>query len=126
MGGFGPKTMRLSRSQGEAKAIRLAEAYLAARHMKGWTFKCLPGEPDYIFSSPSDRKVPTKWSVVVECSKDGATLDGPIILVVDIAKEEVMSFEQATQQVQQRSEPSKPFNPIAREHARSGLTALGR
>jgi hypothetical protein len=43
-------------------------------------------------------QAPPKWAVIVECSKDGATLDGLMVLVVDIAKEEVVTFEQATQQ----------------------------
>jgi hypothetical protein len=87
--------MRLSKAQGEAKAIRLAERYLAAQDSKGWTFKCVSGKPDYTFSAATDRKVPTKWSVLVECSKDGATIDGPLVLVVDIARDEVMTLEQA-------------------------------
>lgn len=87
--------MRLSRAQGEAKATRLAEQHLAAQDSKGWTFKCVDGKPNYMFSEATDRKSPTKWSVIVECSKDGVAIDGPFVLIVDIANEEVMTLEQA-------------------------------
>ena len=87
--------MRLSKAQGEAKAIRLAEQHLATQDSKGWVFKCVSSRPDYTMSPATGRKVPTKWSVVVECSKDGATLDGPLVLIVDIAKDEVSTLEQA-------------------------------
>jgi hypothetical protein len=73
--------MRLSKAQGEAKGA----------------CKCLSAKPDYMLSPATDRKVPTKWTMIVECSKDGATLDSPLMLVVDIAKEVVMTFEQAIQ-----------------------------
>jgi len=90
--------MRLSKAQGEAKAIRLAQAYLAARGHEGWTLQCSSARPD--------RKVPGKWSVVVECSPSGQPGDGPRVLVVDIAKEEVMSLEQALRGLPQTDEES--------------------
>lgn len=90
--------MRLSKAQGEAKALRLAEKHLAGQDNNGWTLKCVSAKPDYMLSPATHRKVPTKWSVIVECSKDGATLDGPMLLVVDIARDKVMTFEEATQQ----------------------------
>ena len=90
--------MRLSKAQGEAKALRLAEKYLVAQDSNGWTLKCVSAKPDYMLSPATHCKTPTKWAVVVECSKDGVTLDGPMVLVVDLAREEVMTFEQATQE----------------------------
>ena len=63
--------MRLSKAQGEAKAMRLAEKYLAEKDSRGWVCKCLSAKPDYMLEPATDRKVPTKWTVIVECSKDG-------------------------------------------------------
>jgi hypothetical protein len=75
----------MSNKQAETRALDLAAAYLQTNDARGYDWKCLSASPDLMSPKNMDRKMYTKWSVLVEYSRNGAVLDGPGVLLVDIA-----------------------------------------
>jgi hypothetical protein len=78
---LGP-TRRFSRGEAEAEAIRLAKEFVAANGGAGWT--CGGAKPDNLAPGYKRRKNVIKWSVLFDRAIDGATVDGPAIVLVDI------------------------------------------
>jgi hypothetical protein len=78
---LGP-TRRFSRGWSEAEAIRLAKEFVAANGGEEWT--CWGAKPDNLAPGYKRRKNVIKWSVLFDRAIDGATVDGPAIVLVDI------------------------------------------
>lgn len=74
--------MRFSKGRAEAEAVRLAKVFVAANGGAGWT--CIGAKPDALAPGYEKRKNIIKWSVVFDRSIDGAVVDGPAIVSVDI------------------------------------------
>lgn len=77
--------MRLTPAQGEARALKLAKEHLGAQAGDGWTFRCLGREGDGWRA--------TRWSLLVECSKEADTRREIRILEVDLAHGEVIVLD---------------------------------
>ncbi|MDO5693441.1 MAG: hypothetical protein Q4G70_13370 [Pseudomonadota bacterium] len=76
--------MRIGNPEAKAKALALAESFLASRNQKGWDWKCIEANPDPLSPRCNNRKTHAKWSVIVEYSKNGSVLDGPGVILVDL------------------------------------------
>ncbi|MDG3007279.1 hypothetical protein [Paludisphaera mucosa] len=74
--------MRFSKGRAEVEAVRLAKGFVAANGGAGWT--CIGARPDALSPGYKKRKNIIKWSVVFDRSTDGAVVDGPTIVRVDI------------------------------------------
>jgi hypothetical protein len=85
--------VRISPKQGQDLAIKLAQEFMSSHDTKGWEWKLLSASPDRFTSNNKDRKLFTRYSVLVEYSKKGAVLDGPGVILVDIAKRQCRFFE---------------------------------
>lgn len=88
--------MRMSNEQAKQSALALAEAHLAAQPQKpGWHYRCVDARPDELAANPKDRKTWVAWAVVVECLFNDRLVDGPVVLLVNLATNEVSSHEPA-------------------------------
>lgn len=76
-------------SPGDAaqRALELAVAHLEAMDTRGWTWECGLATPDLLDSARSG-KIPRRWIVPIHWSREGSSLDGPSIVIVDIESEE--------------------------------------
>lgn len=74
--------MRLSKSGAEAEAVRLAKEFVAANGYVEWT--CMGAKPDSLSPGYKKRKNVIKWCVVFDRSTGTVTIDGPVIVSVDI------------------------------------------
>jgi hypothetical protein len=78
---LGP-TRRFGRGEAEAEAVRIAREFVAANGGAGWA--CGGAKPDDLAPGYKRRKNVIKWSVLFDCTIDGAIVDGPVIVLVDI------------------------------------------
>jgi hypothetical protein len=87
--------MRISNHEAEQRAIDLAEAFLKQQDMRGWSWRCLRANIDLFAADNKHRKTFIKWVVLFDLCPPGATLDngsvsdGPLIVFVNIANEDV-------------------------------------
>jgi len=84
--------MGISNAGAQKQAIELAEAFLSSKEFHGYTWKCVEARPDLMAGDIKHRKAYVKWAVVVDYSRNGAVIDGPGIILVDILKKECRFF----------------------------------
>lgn len=81
--------MRLSKHQGEERAIELAYAYLAERIGGVWQCECTSIGLESAASNRHFYERHRKWSVAVNCVQKQSTGDAQVVLLVDIARRSV-------------------------------------
>ena len=81
--------MRLSKSQGEARAIRLASAYLAERIGGVWQCHCTSIDLDSVTGNGNASEINRRFSIAVNCVQENSTGEKQIFLLVDIARQSV-------------------------------------
>jgi hypothetical protein len=69
----------------DAEAVRLVRGFVAANGGDGWT--CIGAEPDASAPGGKKRGNIVKWSVACDRSTDGAVVDGPALVNVDVETE---------------------------------------
>ena len=85
----------MSNRAAREKAIRLAENFLTSLDHKGWLWSCQDAQPDTLSMNNKQRKTYIKWKVIIvwslpsETTESRSTFDGPSVLQVDIAANEV-------------------------------------
>lgn len=79
-------TFRLSRAEAERRAVELARQHLSQLDTRGWSWECGGAKPHPLDPQDHGRKVPQRWIVGVRWFRDdGALLDGPGSIDVDVA-----------------------------------------
>ena len=86
-------SLHLSKAKAAKLALKLAHKFLSAQDSLGWEWELSSAEPDAIEPCRKGRKIPTKWTVGVQYSRSGSPLDGPAILLIDIADGTVSFFD---------------------------------
>lgn len=80
--------MKITKDQANKKAIRLVKKHLHNQNPSDWKFNILTADQILQNKFKVDEAY-FKYSVIVECLKMNSTLECPLILIVDLAKEEV-------------------------------------
>lgn len=78
-------SLHVSNAAAADRATQLAEEFMSRQDTRGWEWTLSTATPDHINSSHNGRKIATQWVVSVQYAKEGAILDGPASLNVNIA-----------------------------------------
>ena len=85
----------MSNRAAREKAIHLAEDFLTNLDHNGWGWSCQDAQPDTLSMNNKQRKTYIKWNVIIvwslpsETTESRIPVDGPSVLQVDIAANEV-------------------------------------
>ena len=77
---------RLSNQQAAAKAKEIATQFMSSIDTNGWSWEFAAAIPDPANPELQGRKVANRWVVVVRWTREGCTVDGGGVVVVDIGK----------------------------------------
>jgi hypothetical protein len=77
-------SLHLSKADAEARAMELARRFMNSQDTSGWAWTIDFARADPINPDHKGRKIATGWIVIVNYTKDGAVLDGPTVLYVNI------------------------------------------
>ena len=88
-------SLHLSKQQARDRALQLATDFMRTQDTKGWDWACLGAGPHASDPQRRGRKIPTRWTVVIQYSRHGAITDGPALLNVNIETGAVEWWESA-------------------------------
>ena len=74
---------RLSLEQASELATEVARELLESTESKNWDRELFDARPDVVLTE-KDGKIPRFWSALVQYSRNGAVLDGPASILVDL------------------------------------------
>ena len=80
--------MKLTREQGIKRARRLAKEYLLEQKLSGWQLNIIEPSPSMVAQLQKEG-MHLRYSLVVECKNDEGTSDALLVLVANLAKNEV-------------------------------------
>jgi hypothetical protein len=78
-------SFRLSKHEAALRAIQLARECIGRLPANNWEWECGDAVPHPRDPDRRGRKVPRRWIVLVRWSRNGAVVDGPGTVVVDVA-----------------------------------------
>ncbi len=82
-------SLHISKQEAAEKALQLAVDFMRQQETNGYDWKCGATAPDVNDPHCLGRNFPTRWTVLIEYSKNGAPMDGPGILKIDIVEQRV-------------------------------------
>ena len=86
------RVRRLSHEQAAVLATDIASTFVHSQPLKGWQCEVGPATPDHT-TPECDGKTPRRWSVGVRYHREGATMDGPSVVIVNLETREANWLE---------------------------------